>query len=98
MNDQPGKCYAPRMFVLVAMILSAVVVGLGVGVAYAADPRLDTADAVLQQAATLLAASQSGEVDAKTQREFDRAIARAVTDIASARAEIATAKVAVDSP
>ena len=98
MRFEPGKCYAPRMVVLLAVLLTVAAVGLGIGVAYAADARLDLADDSLENAAALLEASQAGPVDAKTQKEFDKAIARALSSIAEARVDIADAKSAVDNP
>jgi hypothetical protein len=88
---------APRLTALVAVALT-VAIGVGLGAANAADPRLDTADAALVQAANLLEASQSGQVDAKRQKVFDKAVAGALADIADARVRIAEAKAAVDNP
>jgi hypothetical protein len=51
---------------------------VAVGIARAADPRLDEADLALQKAVALLEASQTGGVDPKTQRLFDKAVARAI--------------------
>ena len=80
---------------LVAVAAAAALV-FGIGVAGAADPRLDEADAALQKAHALLEASQSGEVSTQSQHRFEKAVARAIADIESARAQIAEAEAAVD--
>ena len=92
------RCFAQRVLVLVALALSAVAIGLGVGIAQAADQRLDEADLALQKAYALVEASQTGAVSPKAQKEFDKAVAQALVDITSARAEIVAAKAAVDNP
>jgi hypothetical protein len=92
------KCFAPRILVLVAIALSAVAVGFGLGTARAADPNLDLADAALEKAYVLVDLSQTGGVSPKQQKEFDKAIADALKEIAAARADIAAAKAAVDIP
>ncbi len=61
--------------------------GVWIGIARAADPRLDEADLALQKAVALLEASQTGGVDPKTQRLFDKAVARAIGDVEDARAQ-----------
>jgi hypothetical protein len=86
-----------RLFV-VAAVVCLVVIGVAIGAARAADPRLDEADAALQKAQALLEASQPGVASEKAQRRFARAVARAVADVEDARAEIAIAKDAVDNP
>ena len=91
------KHHTPRLIALVLIVLTVATV-VGLGVALGADPRLDTADAALQQAATLLEASQSGPLDAKRQKAFDKAVAGTLENIADARAQIADAKAAVDNP
>lgn len=84
---------------LVALAASALAIALGATAAEAADPRLDLADESLVNAAALLAAANTGGVvPPKAQREFDRAVARAIADIASAREEIVKAQNAVDNP
>ena len=87
-----------RLLLLVAAVLSAVALGYGIGIAVAADPRLDEADAALQKARALLEASQSGTVSNQAQRRFDRAVARGIVDIDAARQQIVEAKAAVDNP
>jgi hypothetical protein len=46
----------------------------------------------------LLQASQTGDVDPKTRRRFDKAVAKAIADVEDARANIVDAKDAVDNP
>jgi hypothetical protein len=75
-----------------------VALGVWIGIARAADPRLDETDLALQKAVALLEASQTGGVDPKTQRLFDKAVARAIADVEDARASITDAKNAVDNP
>lgn len=88
-----------RRFLLIgAAVTAAVALGFGIGIARAADPRLDEADTALQKADALLKASQSGTVDPKTQHRFDKAVAQAIADVQDARANIAGAKNAVDNP
>jgi len=89
----------PRRAVAAAAVLAATVaVGFGVGIAHAADERLDLADAALEKAAVLLQESQAGVVSPKAQKKFDKAVARAIAGIDDVRAEIAEAKSAVDNP
>jgi hypothetical protein len=64
----------------------------------AADPRLDTALAALAQAENLLEASEPGIVDEKTERRFERLVARAIRLILGAMEAIEAAKDAVDNP
>ena len=82
----------------VAVLLSTLALGYGIGVAVAADPRLDEADAALQKAQALLEASETGGVSDKAQHRFDRAVARAIGAVEQARTEIIEAKAAVDNP
>jgi hypothetical protein len=93
---------SPRSLLLlaVAAVLCAAAVAFGVGVAGAADPRLDEADLALQKAQALLEASQSGLLPDQTQAQhrFDKAVARAIADVQQAREEIAAAKAAADNP
>lgn len=86
--------------VLAALALAVLGVagGLGAGIAYAADQRLAEADLALQKAHALVQASQAGVVDAKAQKEFDKAVTLALADIASAREHILDAQNAVDNP
>lgn len=89
---------APRLLVLcVAAVIAAVALGYGIGVATAADPRLDEADAALQKADALLAASQSGGLSDQDQHKFDKAVSRAMEDVGDARLRIAEAKAIVDN-
>jgi hypothetical protein len=83
---------------LLLIVVTAVVLGLWIGVARAADPRLDEADLALQKAEGLLEAAQSGSTDTKVQHRFDRAVARAIENVERARARIVDAKDAVDNP
>jgi hypothetical protein len=86
-----------RRLLLIGVTVGAVALalGIGMGIATASDPRLAEADAALQKAGALLAASQAGVVDPKTQRRFDQAMARAIADVQDARAAIAEA---IDNP
>jgi hypothetical protein len=95
-----GSVRRPRrsQVLLVAATVSAAVLGFGIGVAGAADPRLDEADAALQKAQALLEASQSGGVSEQAQHRFEKAVARAIADVEDARKQIAEAKAAVDNP
>ena len=63
-----------RAACVAAAFVAAVAVGYGVGVASAADPRLDEADAALQKTQALLEASQAGVVSAQAQHRFDKAV------------------------
>jgi hypothetical protein len=95
-----GAARRPRRsrVLLGAATVSAVVLGFGIGVAGAADPRLDEADAALQKAQALLESSQSGGVSGQAQHRFQKAVARAIADVEDARDQIAEAKAAVDNP
>ena len=96
-----GSVRRPRrsQVLLVAATVSAAVLGfgIGIGVAGAADPRLDEADAALQKAQALLESSQSGSVSEQAQHRFEKAVARAIADVEGAREQIAEAKAAVDN-
>ncbi len=83
---------------IVAALVAAVSIGFAVGIAQAADPKLDHADAALVKAQALIEASEAGVVDDKTQRAFDRHIRRAIDAIVNARQELQAAKDAVDNP
>jgi hypothetical protein len=95
-----GSVGRPRrsQLLLVAATVSAAVLGFSIGVAGAADPQLDEADAALQKAQALLEASQSGSVSEQAQHRFQKAVARAIADVEDAREQIAEAKAAVDNP
>jgi hypothetical protein len=81
-----------------AASVCAAALGIGIGVAQAADPRLDEADASLQKAEALLQVSQPGVTSERAQKEFAKAVARAIADVEDARAQIVDAKAAVDGP
>jgi hypothetical protein len=88
-----------RLLMLFAVMLAAASLSYAIGVATAADPRLDEADLALQKAQALLEASQTGGgVSDQAQHRFDKAVARAILDVEDARAEIVDAKAAVDTP
>ncbi len=92
---------SPRYLLpLVALVLCTAAIGFGVGVAGAADQRLDEADLALQKAQALLEASQSGLPPDQThaQHRFDKAVARAIAGVEKARAQIVAAKAVVDNP
>jgi len=82
---------------VVLVLALAMSIVFGVGIARAYDPRLDDADALLEKAGIVLPlATTGGTVSPQNQKAFDRAIARAVADIAAARQEIAKARSAAD--
>jgi multidrug resistance efflux pump len=89
-----------RAFIPFAVLASALAIGIGIGasVGSAADQRLDDADNALQKASALLEASEAGVVSEKQQKQFDRAVARAIAHVDQAREQIMNAKDAVDSP
>ena len=87
-----------RALLVSAAVTSTLAIGFGVGMAQAADPRLDTADAALVQASNLLTASQVCCVSAKAEKQFHRAVAEAIGHIEDARADIVEAKSAADTP
>ena len=87
-----------RLLLILATAVAALALGLWIGVARAADQRLDEADLALQKAQALLEAAQSGSTDPKIQHRFEKAVARAITDVEHARAKIVDAKDAVDNP
>jgi hypothetical protein len=87
-----------RVLLLGGIVACVVALAIGIGEAVAADQRLDEADLALQKAAALLEASQAGVVTEKQQRQFDRAVAKALDAVAEARTQIAEAKAAVDNP
>ena len=72
MNDIPRKRPARRSLLLVAAVLAALAIGFTIGVAHAADQRLDEAQLALQKAEALVEASQPGGVPEKAQRRFER--------------------------
>lgn len=98
MNDTPRGRLARRALLLVAAALAALTIGFTIGVAQAADQRLDEADLALQKAAALLEASQPGEVPEQAQRRFERHRTRALQHVAQAMEQIDAAKDAVDNP
>jgi hypothetical protein len=83
-----------------SVVLIAAAIAFGVGVAGAADPRLDEADLALQKAEALLQASQSGLLPDQTQAQhrFEKTVERAIADVQQAREEIVAAKSAADNP
>jgi hypothetical protein len=87
-----------RVVLLGGIIACVVALAIGIGEAVAADPRLDEADQALQKASALLESSQAGVVTEKQQKQFDRAVAKALDAVADARAQIVEAKAAVDNP
>ncbi|MGH3126723.1 MAG: hypothetical protein ACRDPX_02270 [Gaiellaceae bacterium] len=79
-----------------AGVASTLAIGIGVGIAQAADPRLDTADAALVQAKNLLLASETCCVTERAEKQFHKAVGDAIGHIDDARADIVKAKTAVD--
>ena len=60
------------------------------------DPKLDLADAAIQKAVALLQSTSCDVLNDKDVKECERAVARALTELSSAREEIATAAAAQD--
>jgi len=60
------------------------------------DPRLDLADAAIEKAEVLLQSTSCDELNDKHAKECERAVARALADLSSARVEIAAAQAAQD--
>lgn len=87
-----------RTGAIAAAVVSALVVGFGVGTARAADPALDVAFTALEKAEAAINASQSGNLPPKAQHQFDRHTSRAVSHIELAMAQIDAAKDVVDNP
>jgi len=94
----PLAGFTRRVLLLGGIVACVVALAIGIGDALAADPRLEEADVALQKAGALLEASQAGVVTDKQQRQFDRAVAKALGAVADARAQIVEAKEAVDNP
>ncbi len=95
----PMAGFTRRVLLLGGIVVCVIALAFGFGTAFAADPRLDEADAALQKADALLASSQTGGgVSDQAQRRFERAVARAIANIEDARAQIVEAKDAVDNP
>ena len=94
----PMAGFTRRALLLGGIVACVVALAFGIGEALAADPRLDEADAALQKAGALLEASQAGVVTEKQQKQFDRAVTKALAAVADARAQIVEAKAAVDNP
>ena len=94
----PMAGFTRRVLLLGGIVACVVALAVGIGEALAADPRLDEADAALQKAGALLEASQAGVVTDKQQRQFDRAVGKALDAVAEARAQIVDARAAVDNP
>jgi hypothetical protein len=90
--------FTRRVLLLGGIVACVVALAVGIGEAMAADPRLDEADQALQKAGALLEASQAGVVTDKQQKQFDRAVGKALDAVAEARARIVDAKAAVDNP
>ena len=90
--------FTRRALLLGGIVVCVIALALGFETALAADQRLADADNALQKAAALLESSESGVASEKVQKEFDRAVARALADIAGARAQIVEAQQAVDNP
>ena len=60
------------------------------------DPRLDLADAAIEKAEVLLQSTSCDELNDKESKECEKALARALADLSSAREEIAAAEAAQD--
>src|SRR4249920_2041013 len=102
-RPEPSRASVPRIrarkaAIAAAAVVSALVVGFGVGTARAADPALDTAFTALEKAEAAVNASQSGDLPPKAQHQFDRHTSRAVSHIEQAMAQIDAAKDVVDNP
>ncbi len=98
MNDTSGKLALRRPLLLAAAVLAALTIGFTIGVAQAADQRLDDARLALEKAQALVEASQPGGIPEKAERRFERHRGRALDHIAKAMEQIGAAKDAVDNP
>ena len=89
----------PRQRALSAIgLLATFALGTGLGtLVYAHDTRLDTAVAALQQAATLVEASQTDPVSPQALHAFERHLGKAVDSIQDAIEHITAAAAAVDA-
>ena len=94
----PMAGFTRRVLLLGGIVACVVALAIGIGEAVAADQRLDEADMALQKAGALLEASQAGVVTDKQQKQFDRAVSKAIAAVDESRAQIAEAKAAVDNP
>jgi len=89
----------PRLSARGVSLLLAIAIAFSAGVTatgWMHDERLDTADLALEKAYVLLQASESGAVDIRVQREFDRHIRKALSAIEGARDATAAAAAAAD--
>ena len=90
----------PRALVLRVAAVCGAVLLLGTTAATAGqrphDPNLDFADAAVEKAEILLQITSCGAADDKGTKECEKAVAKALTDLADARDEIAAAKAAAD--
>jgi hypothetical protein len=88
--------HALRRLVAAALLAAAFTGGIVVGIARAADQRLDDALNALQKAAALLEESEAGVADPKVVKRFERKVERALRKIDRAMEEIEAAKQVVD--
>lgn len=89
----------PGRRLVTAAVTAASALVFAVGVVHAADPRLTDADALLEKSGLVLTAAlqeQDPLPTKKAQAQYDRALQRAIADIAEARAQIATAQSIAD--
>lgn len=78
-----------------AVLIGTFAFGLGAGMVYAYDSRLDDADASIVKAIALLEAASPGAGTRRQVDEFDRDIRKAIDSLDKARAEIGNAETAI---
>jgi len=84
--------------ITVFAVLTAVALSTTAGAARARlhDPKFDFADLALEKAQVLLLAASCSTVDDKATKECEKALGKAITDILSARQDVAAAAAAAD--
>jgi hypothetical protein len=100
MPTVPVQRRSRRALLPFAALASALAVGIGIGAGAgaAADQRLDLADDALENAAALLQAAQGPGEPEKSQKRFERVVAKALAKIDDARALIEKAQETSDNP
>ena len=98
MNDAQVRLLSRRPLTVVSAVFVALAIGFTIGVAQAADQRLDEAQLGLQKVQALLEAAQPGGVPEKAQRKFERHRSRALHHVERSMEQIDAAKDAVDNP
>lgn len=87
-----------RVVAVATSAVAALSLTFAAGVAFAADPKLEDADLLLEKAAVLLEASVADGSDAEVVEQFDRKRDRAVEMVERARQQILKAQQLVDEP